>query len=79
MAVQPTAAEDVLGLLAPGAGVYLAQHLRSLPAHRGDRRKERVRAPIILTEDRPLWVNGQPPKGQAVLDTGAIPCLVGKP
>ncbi|GAQ91225.1 hypothetical protein KFL_007470050 [Klebsormidium nitens] len=52
--------------------------MRDLPAFRGDRRLERVKAPVIRTEERRVWVNGKPPTGTAIFNTDAMPLLIGK-
>ena len=68
-----------LELLDPAVRSYLAEQLARAPARRGNRQLERVRAPIVRTSDRALWVNGKPLKGSAILDTGAMPLLIGRP
>ena len=79
MACGPTNLTTAMYLLEPENWANLAQQMRDLPATRGDRRRERVRAPVVVTEDRALWVNGRPMQGTAILDSGAMPLLVGRP
>jgi hypothetical protein len=55
-----------------------ARRLSQLPAHTGPRLNERVRAPIFNTRAREIWVNGKPLEGVAILDTGAMPLLIGR-
>lgn len=71
--------DPILELLEPAARAMMAQKLRNLPAHRGNRARERVRAPIFHLKGREVLVNGKPLQGVAILDTGAMPLLIGKP
>jgi hypothetical protein len=68
----------LLSLAEPAARAMLARRLSQLPAHTGTRLNERVRAPIFNTGAREIWVNGKPLKGIAILDTGAMPLLIGR-
>ena len=68
-----------LELLDPEVQAYLARQLQRIPGHRGDRRLENVRAPILETGAQRVWVNGKPLRGSAILDTGAMPLLIGRP
>ena len=79
MAVNPAPLALSPNLDDPGALAYMAQRLKDNPAHHGDRRNERVRAPVIRTEDRVVWVDGKPLRGTAILDSGAMPLLIGLP
>jgi site-specific DNA-cytosine methylase len=56
----------------------LARRLNKLPAHTGTRLNERVRAPILDVGARNVRVNGKPLEGIAILDTGAMPLLIGR-
>jgi hypothetical protein len=56
----------------------LARRLSQLSAHTGTRLNERVRAPIFNTGAREIWVNGKPLEGVTILDTGAMPLLIGR-
>jgi hypothetical protein len=56
----------------------LARRLSHLPAHTGTRLNERVRAPIFDVGAREIWVNGKPLEGIPILDTGAMPLLIGR-
>jgi hypothetical protein len=67
----------LLSLAAPAARAMLARRLSQLPAHTGTRLNEQVRAPIFNTRAREIWVNGKPLEGVAILDTGAMPLLIG--
>ena len=67
-----------LELVEPKARALLAQRMKTWPAFRGDRRLEQVKAPVIKVEERQVWVNGKPLTGTAILDTGAMPLLIGK-
>jgi hypothetical protein len=72
----------LVSLAAPAAAqpadrAMLARRLSQLPAHTGTRQNERVRAPIFNTGAREIWVNGKPLEGVAILDTGAMPLLIG--
>ncbi|GAQ93226.1 hypothetical protein KFL_013740010 [Klebsormidium nitens] len=78
MATALEGAASYLEMVEPSARALLAQRMRDLPAFRGDRRLERVKAPVIRTEERRVWVNGKPLTGTAILDTGAMPLLIGK-
>jgi hypothetical protein len=55
----------------------LARRLSQLPAHTRNQLNERVRTPIFNTGACEIWVNGKPLKGVAILDTGAMPLLIG--
>ena len=79
MAWAPALLSSPLELLEPEVRTYLAQHLKRIPAHRGNRQVERVRAPIIQTGAKQVWVNGTPLRGSAIWDTGAMPLLIGRP
>jgi hypothetical protein len=68
----------LLFLAEPAARAMLAMRLSQLPAHIGTRLNERVRAPIFNTGAREIWVNGKPLEGVAILDTGAMPLLIGR-
>jgi hypothetical protein len=68
----------LLSLADPAGRAMLARRLSQLPAHTGTRLNERVRAPIFNTGAREIWVNGKPLKGVAILDTGAMPLLIGR-
>jgi hypothetical protein len=68
----------LLSLAEPAARAMLARRLSRLPAHTGTRLNERVRAPIFNTGAREIWVNGKPLEGVAILDTGAMPLLIGR-
>jgi hypothetical protein len=68
----------LLSLAEPAARAMLARRLSQLPAHTGTRLNERVRAPIFNTGAREIWVNGKPLEGIAILDTGAMPLLIGR-
>jgi hypothetical protein len=68
----------LLSLAEPAARAMLARRLSQLPAHTGTRLNERVRAPIFNTGAREIWVNGKPLEGVAILDTGAMPLLIGR-
>jgi hypothetical protein len=68
----------LLSLAEPAARAMLARRLSQLPAHIGTRLNERVRAPIFNTGAREIWVNGKPLEGVAILDTGAMPSLIGR-
>jgi hypothetical protein len=68
----------LLSLVEPAARAMLARRLGQLPAHIGTRLNERVRAPIFNTGAREIWVNGKPLEGVAILDTGAMPLLIGR-
>jgi hypothetical protein len=67
----------LLSLAEPAARAMLARRLDKLPAHTGTRLNERVRAPILDVGARAVWVNGKPLEGIAILDTGAMPLLLG--
>jgi hypothetical protein len=69
---------SLLSLAEPAARAMLARRLSQLPAHTGTQRNERVRAPIFNTGARETWVNGKPLEGVAILDTGAMPLLIGR-
>jgi hypothetical protein len=68
----------LLSLADPAARAMLARRLSQLPAHTGTRLNERVRAPIFNTGAREMWINGKPLEGIAILDTGAMPLLIGR-
>ncbi|GAQ93448.1 hypothetical protein KFL_015380020 [Klebsormidium nitens] len=68
-----------LGLLEPETRAFLMRQLQNLPAHRGDRKRDRVRAPTVRVSAKALWVNGKPLEGSAILNTGAMPLLIGRP
>jgi hypothetical protein len=68
----------LLSLAEPAARAMLVRRLSQLPAHTGTRLNERVRAPIFNTGAREIWVNGKPLEGVAILDTGAMPFLIGR-
>jgi hypothetical protein len=68
----------LLSLAEPAARAMLARRLSQLPAHTGTRLNERVHAPIFNTGAREIWVNGKPLEGVAILDTGAMPLLIGR-
>jgi hypothetical protein len=68
----------LLSLAEPAARARLARRLSQLPAQIEIRLNERVRAPIFNTGAREIWVNGKPLKGVAILDTGAMPLLIGR-
>jgi hypothetical protein len=68
----------LLSLAEPAARAMLPRRLSQLPAHTGPRLNERVRAPIFNTGARKIWVNGKPLEGVAILDTGAMPLLIGR-
>jgi hypothetical protein len=55
----------------------LAQGLSATRA-KGHQLDERVKAPIFDTTKGGVWVNGKPITGVAILDTGAMPLLVGR-
>ncbi|GAQ92552.1 hypothetical protein KFL_010470040 [Klebsormidium nitens] len=78
MAVAFKGAASYLELVEPTARALLAQEMKGLLAFRRDRRLERVKAPVIRTEERRVWVNGKPLTGTSILDTGAMPLLIGK-
>jgi hypothetical protein len=61
----------------PGAQAMLAQGLNATRA-KGHQLDERVKAPIFDTAKGGVWVNGKPITGVAILDTGAMPLLVGR-
>jgi hypothetical protein len=61
----------------PGARAMLAQGLSATRA-KGHQLDERVKAPIFDTTKGGVWVNGKPITGVAILDTGAMPLLVGR-
>jgi hypothetical protein len=69
---------QLLSLAESAARAMLARKLNQLPAHTGTRLNERVRAPIFNTGAREIWVNGKPLDGVAILDTGAMPLLIGR-
>jgi hypothetical protein len=68
----------LLSLAKPAARAMLARRLSQLLAHHGTQLNERVRAPIFNTGARKIWVNGKPLKEVAILDTGAMPLLIGR-
>ena len=68
----------ILDMVEPSVRALLARKIKDWPAFRGDRRLEQVRAPVIRTEERRVWVNGKPLTGAAILDTGAMPLLIGQ-
>ncbi|GAQ91781.1 hypothetical protein KFL_008530020 [Klebsormidium nitens] len=68
-----------LGLLEPETRAFLVRQLQNLSAHKGDRKRERVRAPTVRVSAKALWVNGKPLEGSAILDIGAMPLLIGRP
>jgi hypothetical protein len=68
----------LLSLAEPAARAMLARRLSQLPAHTGTRLNERVRAPIFNNGAREIWVNARPLEGIAILDTGAMPLLIGR-
>jgi hypothetical protein len=68
----------LLSLAEPAARAMLARRLSQLPAHTRIRLNERVRAPIFNTGACEIWVNGKPLEGVAILDTGAMPLLIGR-
>jgi hypothetical protein len=68
----------LLSLAEPAATAMLARRLSQLSAHTGTRLNEQVRAPIFNTGAREIWVNGKPLEGVAILDTGAMPLLIGR-
>jgi hypothetical protein len=68
----------LLSLAEPAARAMLARRLGQLPAHTGTRLNERVRAPIFDVGAREIRVNGKPLEGIAILDTGAMPLLIGR-
>jgi hypothetical protein len=68
----------LLSLVEPAAKAMLARRLSELPAHTGTRLNERVQAPIFNTGAREMRVNGKPLEGVAILDTGAMPLLIGR-
>jgi hypothetical protein len=73
-------ATDVAPLLEmaePGSRAMLAQGLSATRA-KGHQLDERVKAPIFDTTKGGVWVNGKPITGVAILDTGAMPLLVGR-
>ena len=78
MATTTREGASYLEMVEPQARALLAQKMRDWPAFRGDRRLERVKAPVIRTEEHRVWVNGKPLTGTAILDTGAMPLLIGK-
>jgi hypothetical protein len=45
---------------------------------KGHQLDERVKAPIFYTAKGGVWVNGKPITGVAIIDTGAMPLLVGR-
>lgn len=55
-----------------------AHRVQHTAAFGGDRRAEQVLAPAIDTRRRAVWVNGKPLRGRAILDTGAMPLLIGR-
>jgi hypothetical protein len=55
----------------------LAQGLGAMRA-KGHQLDERVKAPIFDTAKGGVWVNGKPITGVAILDTEAMPLLVGR-
>jgi hypothetical protein len=59
-----------------GARAMLAQGLSATRA-KGHQLDEQVKAPIFDTAKGGMWVNGKPITGVAILDTGAMPLLVG--
>jgi hypothetical protein len=68
----------LLSLAEHAARAMLARRVSQLPAHTGTRLNEWVRAPIFNTGAREIWVNGKPLEGIAILDTGAMPLLIGR-
>jgi hypothetical protein len=73
-------AADVAPLLKmaePGSRAMLAQGLSATRA-KGHQLDERVKAPFFDTTKGGVWVNGKPITGVAILDTGAMPLLVGR-
>jgi hypothetical protein len=73
-------AADVAPLLEmaePNSRAMLAQGLSATRA-KGHQLDERLKAPIFNTTKRGVWVNGKPIIGVAILDTGAMPLLVGR-
>jgi hypothetical protein len=68
----------LLSLAEPAARAMLARRLSQLPAHTGTQLNERVRASIFNTGAREIWFNGKPLEGVAILDTGAMPLLIGR-
>jgi hypothetical protein len=68
----------LLALAEPAARAMLARRLSQLPTHTGTQLNERVRAPIFNTGARKIWINGKPLEGVAILDTGAMPLLIGR-
>jgi hypothetical protein len=74
-------AADVAPLLEmaePGSRAMLAQGLSATRA-KGHQLDDRLKAPIFDTTKGGVWVNGKPITGVAILDTGAMPLLVGRP
>jgi hypothetical protein len=70
-------ATPLLEMAEPGSRAMLAQGLSATRA-KGHQLDERVKAPIFDTEKGGEWVNGKPITGVAILDTGAMPLLVGR-
>jgi hypothetical protein len=69
---------SLLSLTLPAARAMLARRLSQLPAHTGTGLNEQVRAPIFNIGACEIWVNGKPLEGFAILDTGAMPLLIGR-
>jgi hypothetical protein len=67
----------LLSLAEPAARAMLARRLDKIPAYTGTRLNERVRASILVVGAQNVWVNGKPLEGIAILDTGAMPLLIG--
>jgi hypothetical protein len=67
----------LLEMVEPGLRAMLAQGLSATRA-KGHQLDERVKAPIFETAKGGVWVNGKPITGVAILDTGAMPLLVGR-
>jgi hypothetical protein len=67
----------LLEMAEPGSRAMLAQGLSATRA-KGHKLDERVKAPILNTTKGGVWVNGKPITGVAILDTGAMPLLVGR-
>jgi hypothetical protein len=70
-------ATPLLEMAKPSLRARLAQGLSAMRA-KGHQLDERVQAPMFDTEKGGVWVNGKPITGVAILDTGAMPLLVGR-
>jgi hypothetical protein len=70
-------ATPLLKMAEPNSRARLAQGLSAMRA-KGHQLDQRVQAPMFDTEKGGVWVNGKPITGVSILDTRAMPLLVGR-